>query len=88
MTIFGASKTYEGEASDGCKKTRRPVVSATSATASVSARDRSLKRLFRPLYISSENPQQKLGTLHGALKKLATEMSPPRCHQLRKVIQA
>ena len=52
------------------------VVSATSATASVSARDRSFKGLFRPLYTSSEFSQQKLGTLQGAPKsELATEMS-------------
>ena len=48
-TIFYASPTFEGEASDGCKKTRRPLVSAKSATASVSVRDRSLKGLFRSL---------------------------------------
>ena len=75
MTIFYASPTFEGEASDGCKKTRRPVVSATSATASVSVRDRSMEGLLRSLHISSENPQQKLGALRGAPKnKLA------RCH--------
>ena len=48
-TTFGASKTFEGEASDGCKKTGRPLVAATSATASVSVRDRSLKGLLRSL---------------------------------------
>ena len=78
MTIFGASKTFESEASERRKKTRRPVVSATSATASVAARDRSFKGLFRPLCISSEYPQQKLGTLRGA----------PKNKLLRKVIKA
>ena len=77
MTIFGASETFEGETFDGCTKTRRPQVSATIATASVSLRDRSMKGLLRSLCISSGYPQQKLRTLRGAPKyKLATEMSP------------
>ena len=49
MTIFGASKTFERETCDRYKKTRRPLVPATSATASVSVRDRSFKGLFRSL---------------------------------------